>query len=73
MSAALLAVLINEVGIPELTNWLRGLHAAGTPVTDAVILQKLIEDTNLGEQIGQAWLTAHPAKPPIAPTSTTGA
>jgi hypothetical protein len=63
MSASLLAVLINTVALPELTTWLRELHASGTPLTDAVILQKLITDTNLGEQIGTAWLTAHPVTP----------
>ena len=31
------------------------------PVTDAEVLQKLLTDTNLGEQIGDAWLAAHPA------------
>ena len=60
MSPALLAVLINEIALPELTTWLRTLHAAGTQLTDAVILQKLITDTNVGEQVGEAWLAAHP-------------
>ena len=60
MSPALLAVLINEIALPELTTWLRTLHAAGTPLTDAVILQKLITDTNVGDEVGEAWLAAHP-------------
>lgn len=63
MNPALLAVLINEVAIPELTAWLRGLHGSQTPITDAVIIQKLITDTNVGEQIGEAWLAAHPLPP----------
>lgn len=61
MNAALLAVLINEVAIPELTTWLRSMHGSNTPITDEVILQKLITDTNVGEQIGTAWLASHPA------------
>lgn len=60
MNAALLATLINEVGIPELTLWLRGLHDSGTPLTDAIVIAKLAADTMLGESIGQAWLLAHP-------------
>lgn len=60
MNPALLAVLINEIAIPELTAWLRGRHAAGQTLDDAAILQKLITDTNLGIQIGEQWLAAHP-------------
>ena len=60
MNPALLAALINEIAIPELTTWLRSLHNAGTPITDAVILQKLITDTDLGIKIGEAWLASHP-------------
>lgn len=60
MSALLFAALINQVAVPELTRWLQGLHASGTPLTDAVIIQKLASDTNLGEQIGLAWLASHP-------------
>lgn len=61
MNAGLLAALINEIAIPELTAWLRTLHASGTPLTDAVIIQKLATDTNYGETVGAAWLAAHPA------------
>lgn len=61
MNPALLAALINEIAIPELTAWLRARHAAGTPLTDADVLQKLVTDTTLGEQIGEQWLAAHPA------------
>lgn len=61
MNPALLAVLINEIAIPELTAWLRARHAAGQQVTEADILQKLITDTTLGEQIANQWLANHPA------------
>ena len=61
MNAGLIAALINEIAIPELTAWLRSLHSAGTPLTDDVIIAKLLADTNLGEQIGTAWLASHPA------------
>ena len=63
MNPALLAALINEIALPELTTWLRSLHASSTPLTDATVLQKLITDTNLGEQVGTAWLAAHPPTP----------
>jgi len=57
----LLAALINQVAVPELTRWLASLHAASTPLTDADVLAKLASDTNLGETVGLAWLAAHPA------------
>ena len=60
MNPALLAALINEVAIPELTAWLRARHAAGQSLTDADVLQKLITDTQIGIQIGEQWLAAHP-------------
>ena len=63
VTAGLLGALITQIGIPELTTWLSGLNA---PVTDATILAKLASDTNLGEQIGQAWLAAHPATAPAS-------
>lgn len=61
MNPLLLAALINEVAIPELTSWLRGLHTAGVLITEAAITQKLLTDTDLGTRIGLAWLAAHPA------------
>jgi hypothetical protein len=61
MNPALLIALVNEIALPELTRWLRERHAAGVPLTDADVVQKLITDTNIGEQIGLAWLAAHPA------------
>ena len=61
MNPLLLAALIEQVAIPELTRWLASMHAAGTVVDDKAIIAKLASDTNLGEQIGLAWLAAHPA------------
>lgn len=61
MSPSLLAVLINEIAVPELTAWLRARHDANQPLTDADVLQKLLSDTTIGEKIGTDWLAAHPA------------
>ncbi len=63
MNPALLAALINEIAIPELTAWLRGLHASGEVVTEELIIKKLMDDANFGIQIGNAWLAAHPPTP----------
>lgn len=63
MNPILLAALINQIALPELTAWLKGLHASGTPLTDEVIIKKLYDDANFGETIGNAWLAAHPASP----------
>ena len=60
MNPGLLAALINEIAIPDLTAWLRGLHAGGTPLTDATVVEKLVADANYGEQVAAAWLAAHP-------------
>ena len=60
MNPLLLAALINEIAVPELSAWLRSLHASGTPLTDTVILQKLATDTDLISQIGNAWLVKNP-------------
>jgi hypothetical protein len=64
MNPGLLAALINEIAIPELTNWLRSLHNTNTPLTDAVIIQKLVTDTNFAITVGNAWLAAHPPTTP---------
>ena len=61
MNAALLIALIEQIAIPELKTWLAAKSAAGQTVTDADIIAKLASDTDLGEQIGKAWLAAHPA------------
>ena len=60
MNPLLLAALINQVAIPELTAWLANRGKA--PLTDADVIEKLASDTNLGETIGEAWLAAHPPK-----------
>ena len=60
MNPALLIALIEQVAVPELKAWLAARSAAGQTVTDADIIAKLAADTNLGEQIGKAWLAAHP-------------
>ena len=58
MNPALIAILINQVAIPELTQWL--LSRNNAPLTDDDVLKKLVTDTDLGVKIGQAWLAAHP-------------
>jgi hypothetical protein len=58
MNPLLLAALIEQIAIPELKAWLASRK--GSTLTDADIIQKLLTDTNLGEQIGEAWLAAHP-------------
>lgn len=58
MNPLLLAALINEIAIPELTAWLRSRR--GSPITDADIIAKLAEDAAFGEKLGEAWLAAHP-------------
>jgi len=60
----LLLILLQEVGIPELTAWLQSRGSA--PLTDADVIKKLATDTAIGEQIGQAWLAAHPVTPPAS-------
>lgn len=61
LNPALLAALITQVAIPELTRWLTSLGHAKTPLTDEVILAKLLTDTDLGTRIGEQWLAEHPA------------
>lgn len=58
MNPMLLAILIQQVAIPELTAWLASRN--GASLTDADVIAKLAKDTQLGEQIGTAWLAAHP-------------
>ena len=61
MNPLLLAALINEIAIPELTRWLKSLHDSQTTLTDDLIIQKLAADTALGISIGETWLAAHPS------------
>lgn len=64
MNAALLLALLTQVGLPELEAWLRSLRSNGqTTLTDADVLAKLATDTKFIEDIGNAWLAAHPSKP----------
>lgn len=58
MNPLLLAALINEFAIPELTAWLRSRK--GESLTDADILAKLEMDAAAGVKLGEAWLVAHP-------------
>jgi predicted transcriptional regulator len=60
VNPALLIALIEQIAVPELKAWLAARAAAGQPVTDADVIAKLASDTNLGEQIGKAWLDSHP-------------
>jgi len=60
LNPALLAALITQVAIPELIMWLRSLHDAQKQLTDEEVLAKLAADTELGKQIAEAWLAAHP-------------
>lgn len=60
MSPSLLAALINTIALPEITIWLRSLHASDTPVTDDMVLAKLQTDAQIGPDVGLAWLAAHP-------------
>lgn len=61
MNPALLIALIEQIAVPELKAWLAARSAAGQTVTDADIIAKLAADTDLGVQIGKAWLDSHPA------------
>lgn len=70
MTAALLGALITNIGLPELENWLISLHQSSTPITDAVIIAKLVTDTNIGEQIGNTWLVGHGLAPVAIPPPT---
>lgn len=60
MTPSLLAALINEVALPELTSWLRSMHEAGKTLTDDDVIAKLVSDTDFGIKVGEAWLAAHP-------------
>lgn len=63
MNPILLAALINNIAIPELTRWLQSLHASQTPITDEIILKKLLDDTTFGARLFDDWLAAHPPTP----------
>lgn len=60
MNPLLLAALITQIGIPELTSWLKSLHAAGEVVTEEAALAKLGMDSAAGDAAGLAFLQSHP-------------
>lgn len=60
MSPVLLAALISQIGIPELGRWLAELHAEGRVVTEEEALAKLDVDADSGNDLGLAFLAAHP-------------
>lgn len=59
MPPLLLAALIQQVGVPELTRWLGELHAQGRVVGEAEALEKLGMDVDAGNAAGQAALARH--------------
>lgn len=61
MNPVLLIALINQIAIPELTRWLASRHAAGQPVDDAAILQKLSLDADAVIALGTSWIASHSA------------
>jgi hypothetical protein len=60
MSPLLLAALINNFAIPELSRWLASLHEEGRVVTEAEIMAKLNADADEVTRIGLAFLDSHP-------------
>lgn len=58
MNPALLAILLQQFALPEIMGWLASRN--GKPLTDADIIQKLAADSQIGVQIGEAYLAAHP-------------
>ena len=61
MLAPLLIVLLQQVAVPEVIAWLHARHAAGLPIDDAAILEKLGVDANGGIALFEAWKAAHPS------------
>lgn len=59
MNPLLLAALISEIGIPELSAWLKSLHDAGEVVTEETALHKLDMDVDEGDAAGIAFLGSH--------------
>lgn len=63
MSPAIIAALITQLGVPEVMRWLAERQAAGqTVVTEADALVKLGVDVDAGNEMGRAFLAAHPAE-----------
>ena len=59
MNPTIIAALIMNVGIPELTRWLAELHAEGKVVTEVEALAKLDMDVDEGNAAGEAFLRQH--------------
>ena len=60
MNPALIAALIQQVGIPEFVRWLQHRHDdTGALPTDADVLAQLQTDADEGIKIGEEWLAAH--------------
>lgn len=60
MNPLLIAALINNLAIPELSRWLAQLHADGRMVTEAEALAKLNLDVDEGNAAGEQFLSSHP-------------
>ena len=60
MNPVLLAALVNQIALPELTRWLASLHAENRVVTEEEALAKLNTDADAGIAAGLAFLAAHP-------------
>lgn len=61
MDPSLLAALITQVLIPEISAIIRAhRNATGRMPTDAEVMAALQGDADAGIAIGSAWLAAHP-------------
>ena len=60
MSPLLLAALLNNIALPELSRWLQSLREQGRLVTEAEALAKLGMDVDAGNQAGLQFLATHP-------------
>lgn len=60
MNPVILAALISQVAIPELTRWLAQLHADDRVVTEADALALLNTDIDGANALGQQFLDSHP-------------
>lgn len=64
MKTGLLAILIQQVIIPEVAVAIRAhRNATGKMPTDAEVMAALQVDADRYIQVGEAWLAAHPPTP----------
>lgn len=64
MNPALIASLITNIVIPEVTSFIRSKIGFGQPMpTDAEVIANLQVMANSLISVGQAWLDAHPKTP----------